>query len=124
MPEVAAVLLHVQHGVLQSEIPFCGTVGVVDQHEVRVVLQTFGLQFHGAAILLTNFAKTNFSNWGPNGIQRNRFQAATTSMRHWLRVMGVTVVRLENQYLPARMTSERRLGSTKSMVVVIESASA
>ena len=45
-------------------------------------------------------------------------------MRQWLRVMGVTVVRLENQYLPARMVSVRMLGKTKSMVVVMESASA
>src|ERR1017187_7333423 len=72
----------------------------------------------------TNFAKTNFSNSGPKGIQRKRFQAATTSMRHWLRMIGVTVVTLENQYLPARMISERRLGRTKSMVVAIDSASA
>ena len=45
-------------------------------------------------------------------------------MRQWLRVIGVTVVRLENQYFPARMVSVRMLGSLKSMVVVIESASA
>jgi hypothetical protein len=45
-------------------------------------------------------------------------------MRQWLRVMGVTVVSDENQYLPARMVSSRKLGRTKSMVVVIDSASA
>ncbi len=45
-------------------------------------------------------------------------------MRHWLRVIGVTVVKLENQYFPARMVSSRRFGRTKSIVVVIESASA
>ena len=53
-----------------------------------------------------------------------RFQAATTSMRQWLRVMGVTVVSEENQYFPARMVSSRRLGRTKSIVVVMDSASA
>src|SRR5438552_15251882 len=72
----------------------------------------------------TNFAKTNLSNCGPNGTQRKRFQAATTSMRQWLRVLGVTVVSEENQYFPARMVSRRRLGRTKSIVVVVESASA
>src|SRR5215471_11205266 len=72
----------------------------------------------------TNFENTNFSNSLPNGTQRNRFQAATTSMRQWLRVMGVTVVRLENQYFPARIVSQRLLGRVKSMVVVIASASA
>ena len=72
----------------------------------------------------TNFPKTNFSRSGTKGTQRNRFQAATTSMRHWVRVIGVTVVRLENQYFPARMVSVRMFGRTKSMVVVMESASA
>src|SRR5882762_3373363 len=72
----------------------------------------------------TNFANTNFSSSGPNGTQRKRFHAATTSMRHWLRVMGVTVVRLENQYFPARIVSQRILGRVKSMVVVMESAAA
>src|SRR6516162_4024014 len=72
----------------------------------------------------TNFAKTNFNKPAPKGIQRKGFHAATTSMRHWLRVIGVTVVRLENQYFPARMVSHRILGSVKSMVVVMESASA
>ena len=45
-------------------------------------------------------------------------------MRQWLRAIGVTVVSDENQYLPARIVSRRMLGRTKSMVVVIESASA
>jgi hypothetical protein len=39
----------------QLEIPFGGAVGVVDQHEVRVVLKAFGLQFHGAAVLFDEF---------------------------------------------------------------------
>src|SRR5438445_233139 len=72
----------------------------------------------------TNFAKTNFNNDGPNGTQRKMFQHATTSIRQWSRVMGVTVVSEENQYFPARMVSSRRFGSTKSIVVVMESASA
>ena len=45
-------------------------------------------------------------------------------MRQRLHVIGVTVVRLANQYFPARIVSQRRLGRVKSMVVVIESASA
>ena len=38
--------------------------------------------------------------------------------------MGVTVVRLENQYFPARIVSVRIFGSLKSIVVLMESASA
>src|SRR5581483_1502997 len=72
----------------------------------------------------TNFAKTNFSSVAPKGSQRKIFHAATTSMRQCLRVMGVTVVKLENQYFPAWMVSRRRFGKMKSIVVVIESASA
>src|SRR5205807_9298830 len=44
----------------------------------------------------TNFVKTNFSIPAPNGIERRRFQQATTSMRQCSRVMGVTVVNEEN----------------------------
>src|SRR5437879_6422695 len=72
----------------------------------------------------TNFAKTNFSSDGPKGIQRKMFQHATTSILQWSRVIGVTVVSDENQYFPARMVSYLKFGSTKSMVVVMESASA
>src|SRR5581483_3771369 len=72
----------------------------------------------------TNFANTNFRSSAPNGNHRNMFQAATTSMRHWLRVIGVTVVRLANQYFPARIVSYLKFGKTKSIVVVIDSASA
>ena len=47
---------------LQLEIPLRGAVGVVDQHEVRVVLQAFGLQFHGAAVLLDEFREDEFQH--------------------------------------------------------------
>ena len=57
----------------------------------------------------TNFAKTNFRSDGPNGTHRKIFHAATTSMRQWLRVIGVTVVRLENQYFPTRIISVRMI---------------
>jgi hypothetical protein len=40
---------------LQLKIPFRGTVRIVDQHEMRIMLQALGLQFHGAAILLNEF---------------------------------------------------------------------
>src|SRR5580704_2075284 len=46
------------------------------------------------------------------------FHAATKSSRQKSRRTGVTVVRLESQYWPARICSKRWLGSTKSIVVV------
>ena len=64
MPELAAVPLHFQQRVLQTEIPFCGAVGVVDQHEVWIVFQAFGLKFHGAAILLHEFCEDEFQQLG------------------------------------------------------------
>src|ERR1022692_4533471 len=88
---------------LQLEIPSRGTVGIVDQHEMRMVLQALGLQLHGAAVLLDELGEDKFQQVGPKGSQRKRFQAATTSMRHWLRVMGVTVVRDQSHFVPARM---------------------
>src|ERR1700676_4837561 len=67
MLKLAAVLLYLEHGVLQTEIPFCRTVGVVDQHEVRIVFQALGLQFHGAAILLYEFSEDEFQQLGAEG---------------------------------------------------------
>jgi hypothetical protein len=32
MPEFAAILFHLQHGVFQTEVPLGGAIGVVDQH--------------------------------------------------------------------------------------------
>jgi len=53
----------------QLEIPLRGTVGVVDQHKVGIVLQAFGLQFHRAAVLLDKFRKDKFQEtrheWNP-----------------------------------------------------------
>src|SRR5271170_1111500 len=46
------------------------------------------------------------------------FHAATKSSRQRSRRTGVTVVRLDSQYFPARICSKRWLGSTKSIVVV------
>lgn len=52
---------------LQLEIPFGGTVGVVDEHEMRIVLQAFGLQFHGAAVLLDEFGEDELEELGAKG---------------------------------------------------------
>jgi hypothetical protein len=41
----------------QLEIPFGGAVGVVDQHQVGIVLQAFGLEFHRTAVLLNEFGE-------------------------------------------------------------------
>jgi len=38
MAKFAAGLLHLQHRALQREVSLCGTVSVVDQHQVRIVL--------------------------------------------------------------------------------------
>ena len=51
-------------GGFQLEIPFGGAVGVVDQHEVWIVLQAFGLQFHGAAVLLDEFCENELQQVG------------------------------------------------------------
>lgn len=67
MPKFSAVFLHLQHGALQSEIPFCRAVGVVDQHEVRIVFQALGLPFHGAAVLLDEFAEDELQEIGAEG---------------------------------------------------------
>ena len=54
MPKFAAPA-RVEPRLLQLEVPLSGTVGVVDKHEVRVVLQALGLVFHRLAILLDEF---------------------------------------------------------------------
>ena len=52
---------------LELEIPFGGTVGVIDQHEMWIVLQAFGLEFHGAAVLLDKFGEDEFQQLGSEG---------------------------------------------------------
>jgi hypothetical protein len=37
--------------LLQGEVPFRGTVGIIDQHQARVMLQSFGLLDHGFLVL-------------------------------------------------------------------------
>src|SRR5579872_7626114 len=54
----------------QLEIPFGGAVGIVDQHQVWIVLHAFGLHFHGAAILFDELSKNKFqepgNEWNPS----------------------------------------------------------
>ena len=45
---------------LQSEVPLGGAIGVFDQHQMRIVFETFALQFHGAAVLLDKFGENKF----------------------------------------------------------------
>src|SRR5579872_4685662 len=52
-----------QMGGLQLEIPLRWTVGIVDQHEVRVVQQAFSLQFHRAPVLLDEFGKNELQKF-------------------------------------------------------------
>ena len=53
----------------QLKIPLCRSVGVVDQHEVGIMLQSFGLHFHRAAVLLDKFREDKFQEtrheWNP-----------------------------------------------------------
>ena len=42
------------------EIPFRGTVSIVDQHQVRIVLQAFALFLHRLPILLNKLRKHKF----------------------------------------------------------------
>src|SRR5262249_35869876 len=85
MAEFASGLFHVEHSLLESEIPFGGTVGVVDQHQVRVVLQAFGLNFHSAAVLFDEFCEHEFQylrpEWYPakNIPGRDNVDAALTT---------------------------------------------
>ena len=52
---------------LQLEVPLGGTVGVINQHEMRIVLQTLGLIFHGLAVLLDKFGEDKFQQLGREG---------------------------------------------------------
>src|SRR5579872_2091819 len=51
----------------QLEVPFRRTVGVVNQHEMRIVLQALGLEFHSAAVLLDKFSKDEFQQFCTEG---------------------------------------------------------
>src|ERR1035441_1582143 len=60
----------------------------------------------------------NFSSGVKKGNHPNTFHAPHTSIRQVDGVTGVTVVRVANHLSPLRITSYRRFGITKSMVVV------
>jgi hypothetical protein len=124
MPKLSAILLHFQHGALQPEIPFRGAVGVVDQHQVRIMFQALGLQFHGAAVLLHKFCEDEFQQLGAEGnpakqIPGGDYIDAALVARDWS-----DGGQAGEPVLAGADDSERRLGRTKSMVVVMESASA
>lgn len=52
---------------LQLKVPFGGAVGVIDQHEMGIVLQAFGLELHGAAVLLDEFGEDEFQQFWTEG---------------------------------------------------------
>ena len=54
----------IEIGLLELEIPLGGTIGVVDQHEMGIVFQTFRLLFHGLAILLDELGKNELQQLG------------------------------------------------------------
>ena len=124
MLHLAAGAFRFQMRGLQLEIPFGGTVGVVDQHEMRIVLQAFGLQFHGAAILFDELREDEFQQLGAEGQPAEDVPGGDHVDAALIAGDGRHGGEAENQYFPARMVSVRRLGRTKSMVVVMESAAA
>src|SRR4051794_17109890 len=54
-----------QIGLLQLEVPLRGTVRIIDQHEVRIVLQSLSLILHRLAILLNKFREYKLQQPGP-----------------------------------------------------------
>ena len=52
----------VEPGLLQREVPFGGAVGVVDEHEVGVVLQANCLALHGLLVLAYKFLAKEAAN--------------------------------------------------------------
>ena len=109
---------------LQLEIPFGGTIGIVNQHEMRIVLQAFGLQFHGAAILLDEFREDEFEQARAKRHPAEKIPGGDDVDAALVARNGRDRRQDENQYFPARMVSQRKLGRIKSMVVVMESAAA
>ena len=52
---------------LQGEIPFGGAVGIVDQHQVRIVFQAFGLALHSLPVLLNKLCEDELQQAGTEG---------------------------------------------------------
>ena len=69
MVHFCAGALGFEVGGFQLEIPFRWAVGVINQHQMWIVLQAFGLEFHGAAVLLDEFPEDEFqqagNEWNP-----------------------------------------------------------
>src|SRR6516225_1039791 len=57
----------VEPRLLQLEVPLRGPVGVIDEHQVRVVLQALGLLLHGFAVLLDELGKHELQQVGTEG---------------------------------------------------------
>src|SRR5882672_1217206 len=64
MLKFAAIFFHIEIRVLQPEVPLRRTVGVVDQHQMWVIAQAFGLQFHRPPILLDKLRKDKLQHLG------------------------------------------------------------
>src|SRR5581483_2102744 len=65
MVEFATGAARIQQCLLQLEIPSRRAVGVVDQHQVWVVTETFALHFHGATVLFHELTKNILQQRGP-----------------------------------------------------------
>jgi hypothetical protein len=64
MLKLAASATGIEMGLLELEVPLGGTIGVVDQHEMGIVFQTFRLSLHGLAILLDKLGKNELQQLG------------------------------------------------------------
>src|ERR1700674_1971722 len=64
MPQLSAASASFQMGCLQSEIPLGGAVGRLNQHQVRIVFQAFGLLLHSLPVLLYKFGEDELQQTG------------------------------------------------------------
>ena len=76
------------------------------------------------AVLLHEFCEDEFQELGAEGNPAEEIPGGDYVDAALVAGYGSYGGQVENQYLPARIISERKFGSTKSMVVVMESASA
>ena len=60
MAEFAAAPSLIEPSLFQLEVPLGGAVGIIDQHQMRIMFQSFGLQFHRAAVLFDKFREDEF----------------------------------------------------------------
>src|SRR6266700_3645559 len=45
---------------LERKVPLRRTIGIIDQHQMWIMLQTFALQFHGSPVLFDEFCEDKF----------------------------------------------------------------